>query len=106
MARHHRARAGGERGSAASGSFWLYGVHPARAALRNPGRTILRAVATEPARRELERDWRGDLDIEQRAADKIAQMVPHGAVHQGVALLCEPLPSPDLAQLIEAETPG
>lgn len=106
MARHHRARAGGERGSAAAGSFWLYGVHPARAALRNAGRTILRAVVTDGAWRELERDWRGDLETRPAATAKIAQMLPPGAVHQGVALLCEPLPSPDLAQVIEAETPG
>jgi 23S rRNA (guanosine2251-2'-O)-methyltransferase len=61
---------------------------------------------TDRAWRELEQDWRGDLETQQTATDKIAQMLPPGALHQGVALLCEPLPSPDLAQVIEAETPG
>jgi len=105
MARHRRARAWDDRRSAAPGTYWLYGTHPARAALRNPRRSILRGSITETAWRELERDWREGLDPQIIPAEKVGQMVPPGAVHQGVALLCEPLPPVDLGQLIEAGTP-
>src|SRR5207248_9032186 len=79
--------------------------HPARAALRNPRRSILRGVITEAAWRELGRDWREGLEPQIVPAEKVGQMLPPGAVHQGVAILCEPLSPLDLAQLIEAITP-
>src|ERR1700752_1837980 len=64
MARHRQRSAREHRASATGGSFWLYGLHAARAALCNPRRSILRAVVTEGTRRELERCWRGDLEVE------------------------------------------
>ena len=102
----HRRRTKDKREHAGAGSFWLYGLHPARAALRNLRRSVLRAVVTDAAWRELERDWRPDLEIQTAPAEKLGQMLPPGAAHQGVAVLCEPLPPLDLAQVIEAEPPG
>src|SRR5438067_5762719 len=86
MVRHRRARASHHHRSEAPGSFWLYGTHPARAALRNPRRSILRGVITEAAWRELGRDWREGLEPQIVPAEKVGQMLPPGAVHQGVAI--------------------
>jgi len=40
------------------------------------------------------------------APDAIGRLLPQGAVHQGVALLVEPLPALDLEQAIGAAVPG
>lgn len=106
MVRQRHRRPAEHRASIAGGSFWLYGLHAARAALRNPRRSILRARLSESAWRELEREWRPGLQAETLSAEKIAQLLPPGAVHQGVVLLCEPLPPLDLAQTIQTEAQG
>ncbi len=106
MIRQRNRRTAEHRASTAGGAFWLYGIHAARSALRNPRQSILRAVLTDGGWRELERCWQPDLPAQTVPAEKIAQMLPSGAVHQGVALLCEPLPPLDLAEVIQAEAPG
>jgi 23S rRNA (guanosine2251-2'-O)-methyltransferase len=83
------------------GTYWLYGSHAAKAALRNPRRTILRALLTEQTWLELQDAIRADLRIEICHIEKLAQTLPPGSVHQGVALLCEPLPSLDLADVLQ-----
>src|SRR6266480_4787162 len=40
------------------------------------------------------------------APDSISRMLPPGAVHQGVALLCEPLPALDLEDVLAGARPG
>ena len=75
--------------------FWLYGLHAARTALANPKRTIRRAVLTERAADEL-KPLASRVRPEILAADAVSRLLPQGAVHQGVALLCEPLPALDL----------
>jgi 23S rRNA (guanosine2251-2'-O)-methyltransferase len=88
-----------------SGAFWLYGFHAARAALANPRRTIRRAVLTDRAADELKSSL-SRVRPEALAADALARLLPSGAVHQGVALLCEPLPALDLELALEAVQPG
>jgi 23S rRNA (guanosine2251-2'-O)-methyltransferase len=98
----NRSRARAEPGS---GTFWLYGIHAARAALANPRRKILRARLVEPVWQQLKTQFPPEIPSQICQADQISQIVPPGAVHQGVALLCEPLPSVDLEEIL-ATTPS
>jgi len=86
-------------------AYWLYGFHAARAALGNPGRKVIRALLAEPVSLKL-RPLLGQVSAEISSPQKIAQVLPSDAVHQGVALLCEPLAERDLDEVIETSTPG
>lgn len=86
-------------------AYWLYGFHAARAALANPARKVVRAILAEPVLLKL-RPLLSQVPTEICNPQKIAQLLPRDAVHQGVALLCEPLPERDLDEVIEASTPG
>lgn len=91
-----QARNRSERGDSKNG-VWLFGLHPVRAALQNPARSIYSIRASRNAASEL-----ADLASERNVAiqdthpNDIAALLPPGAVHQGVALLSAPLPSPAL----------
>ncbi|HEY0283028.1 MAG TPA: 23S rRNA (guanosine(2251)-2'-O)-methyltransferase RlmB [Rhizomicrobium sp.] len=76
----------------ASDGLWLYGLHAVRAALTNPRRTVKRAVLTERAKEEIGAKLLGRIRHEVADGDAVARLAPPGAVHQGVALSCEPLP--------------
>jgi 23S rRNA (guanosine2251-2'-O)-methyltransferase len=99
---HHRGGRPPSREQISSGgkSFWLYGLHAARAALANPKRKVKRAVLNERARDELKREL-SSVPTETASPDTIARLLPPGSVHQGVALLCEPLPQLDLETALE-----
>ncbi len=88
------------------GTFWLYGIHAARTALANPRRNIRRALVTEPVWRQLDGRSERRFPIELCGLDKIGKNLPPGAVHQGVALLCEPLPALDLGEFLESHQDG
>jgi 23S rRNA (guanosine2251-2'-O)-methyltransferase len=87
---HHLAIAG----------YWIYGLHPIRAALANPRRSINRAVLTERAIDEIGRGLLASVTWEAADAAAVARLLPSGAVHQGAALLCEPLPALTIDDLI------
>jgi 23S rRNA (guanosine2251-2'-O)-methyltransferase len=104
-----------------SEGLWLYGVHPVLEALANPARTCRRLLLTEDAARRFgdriartmaERQARGAPPApaaEQRARAEIAGFLPDGAVHQGLALLAEPLAPPafeDVLERLSARPPG
>lgn len=78
----------------------LYGVHPVVEALRNPHRRFRRLLATENALRRL-REEIGDLPVEAELVrpSEIDRLLTPDSVHQGLYLVCEPLPSPDLDSL-------
>ena len=86
-------------------SYWLYGFHAARAALGNPARQVTRALLADTASAKF-RPLLGEIPTEICNPQKIAQVLPKDAVHQGVALLCEPLPERDLDEVIEASPAG
>jgi 23S rRNA (guanosine2251-2'-O)-methyltransferase len=92
--------------SNASGRPWLYGRHAVAAALANPARRHLRLLATPEAEAELARQVARPWPIrpERTDANALRAMLGDGVVHQGVALLAEPLPPPPLADLLEATT--
>ncbi len=75
--------------------IWIYGYHPAAAALANPQRKILRIIATPEAADRLRQDASVPADITARlrvmARRDIDQLVGADAVHQGIAVLVRPL---------------
>ena len=80
---------------ASPSAFWLYGAHAARAALANPRRRVRRALVSERMAAEFAKPL-GNFPSEVAGPDVIGRMLPPGSVHQGVALLCEPLTGLDL----------
>ena len=82
------------------GGLWLYGLHAVKAALANPRRKVLRAVLTERAAAEIGAKLLGRVRHEKADAETVAHLLPPGAVHQGAALLCEPLPRLSLSDAL------
>lgn len=75
------------RAAARSSAYWIYGRHAAAAALANPERRIRRVLAAG--------DAAPGVRAETADAAGIAALLPPGAVHQGLAVLAEPLaPAP------------
>jgi 23S rRNA (guanosine2251-2'-O)-methyltransferase len=89
----------------AQGGLWLYGLHTVRAALANPRRKIRRAVFTERAAADIGKAA-ARVSPEIVAPEAVSRLLPHGAVHQGAALLCEPLPARDLDDVLKAAPAG
>ena len=91
-ARHPPARS-----ATASGTDWLYGRHAVLAALRNPNRRCRRLLMTAEAERAVGDSTGTDPAPEIVERNRLNDLMP-GAVHQGVALLADPLPEPGLAE--------
>lgn len=83
--------------------LWLFGSHAVRAALANPARPCLRMVASRNAARGLPE---GVPEPEILDPDRIARLLPPGAVHQGIALLTEPLPEIPLSEACAPADPA
>ncbi|MBI5163613.1 MAG: 23S rRNA (guanosine(2251)-2'-O)-methyltransferase RlmB [Magnetospirillum sp.] len=77
----------GRGGKGGGASLWLYGLHAVTAALANPERIVRRLVATAEAARGLG----GAVQVETVEKAELDRLLPPGAVHQGVAVLVEPL---------------
>ena len=75
-----------------SGELWLYGLHTVRAALANPRRRSHRCLLTRAAAETIGEKALARVDAEIVAPDYVSRVLPPGAVHQGVALSCDPLP--------------
>jgi 23S rRNA (guanosine2251-2'-O)-methyltransferase len=90
--------------AAPSGSLWLYGMHAVAAALANPKRRVRRLLATTDAEEalaeRLPRPWR--LQAERVEKNRFQTFLTEDAVHQGLALLADPLPAADLEDAIAA----
>jgi 23S rRNA (guanosine2251-2'-O)-methyltransferase len=78
----------------------LYGWHSVTAALANPARRVRRLLTTENALRRLG-DEGIELSIEPELVrpDAIAARLTPDAVHQGLLLEADPLPSPEIEDL-------
>jgi 23S rRNA (guanosine2251-2'-O)-methyltransferase len=74
----------------------LYGWHPVAEAMRNGKRTFRRLLATENSARRLSEELDAPLPIEPEIVrpDEINRLVEPDAVHQGLYLEADPLPSP------------
>jgi 23S rRNA (guanosine2251-2'-O)-methyltransferase len=74
----------------------LYGWHTVVAALQNPARRMRRLLATENAARHLADENIPAAAPEIVRPDAIAARLPPDAVHQGLYLEADPLPSPPI----------
>lgn len=82
------------------GVLYLYGSHAVRAALENPQRRFIQLLATQNAANDLaELCQKRGLTAKIKPAEALSALLPPDAVHQGVVLQVEPLPTPDLAEL-------
>ena len=79
---------------------WIYGLHAVEAALANPRRKLHRAVLTARAAEALSAKLTGRVRVEPADIEAIGRLLPLGAVHQGVALSCDPLPTRDLDDVL------
>jgi 23S rRNA (guanosine2251-2'-O)-methyltransferase len=112
--RGQSSRRTGQGGTAAAGEIWLYGVHPVLAALANPARRCHRLLLSSDAGRRHGEALvgamakRGGTAIEPESAlpHALDQVLPAGAVHQGLALLTAPLADVALADLIAKAPDG
>jgi 23S rRNA (guanosine2251-2'-O)-methyltransferase len=82
-----------------NGNVWLWGMHATAAALANPRRKIVSALFTRNAAIRLK------LDPDALPAyatltepDAMDRRLPDGAVHQGAAILAEPLATLDISE--------
>ena len=89
------------------GALWIYGLHAVAAALANPARRLRRLALTEEAEAVLAaqtpRPW--PLGAERMERGKLDHLLGRDVVHQGVALLADPLAPPSLAQALERPGP-
>ncbi len=96
-------RAGGapyrqKRPATPEGLGWIWGRHAVEALLANPAREApKRILATAERSRGLapflaRADWAGAVRPETVDAHALSQLLPSGAVHQGLAVLAAPLP--------------
>ncbi len=93
-------------------ALWIYGTHAVLAALSNPNRRLRRLLATPRAAEVLAprisefRERRPAApELERRTREEIERELGPGTVHQGVALMADPLQGPSLAEvLLHAES--
>ncbi len=99
--RQRRARTAGREAALASppDTYWLYGQHALHAALTNPARRKLR-LAGLPAALERLRAEAAGIPCEPLDRERLATLLPPGAVEQGAAVLVEPLVPPALPTLL------
>jgi 23S rRNA (guanosine2251-2'-O)-methyltransferase len=76
----------------------IYGWHSALAALRNPRRHVRMLLLTENAHRRLAEGGMSDLPRPVEARE-IERLTGADAVHQGIAVVADPLPEPDIQML-------
>ncbi len=92
---------------APAGTVWLYGMHPVAAALANPQRRLRRLLLTEEAEAALAatqpKPW--PLASERTDRARIDHLLGRDSVHQGAALLADPLGPPPLATCLERPGP-
>ncbi len=97
----------GSRAPADDGRVRLYGVHAVEAALRNPGRTVLRLLMTENAENRLAEAVSARQTAPERVSPRdLDRLLGEDTVHQGVMLETEPLEEPDIAALAERAESG
>jgi 23S rRNA (guanosine2251-2'-O)-methyltransferase len=98
-------RADGAPGAERGDATWIYGQHAVLAALANPRRQCRRLIATPATLTMLaaaaERAATARPPIETLDRRELEKLLSPGAVHQGVALLGEPLHEPDLGDFLD-----
>jgi len=89
------------------GAVWLYGTHAIAAALANPARRLRRLLLTEDAEAAIAsvqpKPW--PLPVERTDRARLDQLLGREIVHQGAALLADPLSPASLAAVLERPGP-
>ena len=74
---------------------WLYGLHAAKEAMKNPLRKCLKVLTSlkleEEIREVLISADKADVTVQSTTTESIEAELPKGAVHQNLAVLVEPL---------------
>ena len=97
MSSHHKSAngRGGDRKNVLSQpkGIWLYGYHAVTAALQNPQRKTYRLLLSKETAAELPKGLSpASPGYESAGRAEFEQVLPKGAVHQGIAALVSPLP--------------
>ncbi len=100
-------RAPAQQGGPAGAANWLYGTHPVLAALANPHRRLRRLLLTEEAEAGLAGRLPAAMPLAAERSDRqrLDALLGREAVHQGVALLADPLAPPPLDQVLQRPGP-
>jgi len=94
-----------QRRAEAPADDWIWGWHAVEAALANPARGApIRLLATPERARQIEARFGRSNELETTDNATLAQTLPQGAAHQGVAM--RPAPLPDVALEDFAAAPG
>ena len=97
-------------GRGGPGRVWIYGRHAVESALNNPDRRVLNLICTPEAAETLSgmrrQAGRSLPETETVGRTDLEAILPEGAVHQGVAAKCEPLPERALADLLSELDPN
>jgi 23S rRNA (guanosine2251-2'-O)-methyltransferase len=105
MPRADGASGSGPTRDGRGGAVWIYGQHAVLAAIANPRRQCRRLIATPATLATLaaaaERATPARPPIEALDRRDLERLLPPGAVHQGMALLGEPLQEPDLRDFLD-----
>mgnify|MGYP000085478444 CR=1 FL=1 len=103
----------GAQGAGGGPPLWLFGVHAVLAALANPNRRPERLLLTPEAAqtwgarlREVRAPAHAALAVETVQRRDIDDLLPEGAVHQGLALRSAPLAQPALEDLLTPRESG
>lgn len=90
------------RGGKASGGVWLFGIHAVAAALVNPRRLCHRLLVTRQGEESLAGESARGSGPRAQVVDRreIDRLLPPGTVHQGVALLAEPVAETDIEDVL------
>ena len=96
-----------QQGGPAGAANWLYGTHPVLAALRNPHRRLRRLLLTDEARAALAGRLPEPMPLAAEPTDRarLDALLGRDAVHQGVALLADPLSPPPLDHVLQQPGP-
>lgn len=96
QSRRRGDRAGVDGGR--DGRYWMFGRHAVAAACANPERQVHRLLAVEAEH------WRErHAAVEAASRETIANLLPPGVVHQGVAALVAPLPALGLEETCDPD---
>jgi 23S rRNA (guanosine2251-2'-O)-methyltransferase len=97
----------GGRPQGPAGTVWIYGIHPVAAALKNPARRLRRLVLTAEAEATLAQHVPQPFSVAGERAERgrLDHLLGPDAVHQGAALLADPLPQPPLTHILERPGP-
>ncbi|RVU35247.1 23S rRNA (guanosine(2251)-2'-O)-methyltransferase RlmB [Hwanghaeella grinnelliae] len=83
----------------------MFGQHPVTAALGNPNRWVQRLLATRQGLERLaEAKNLHDISVEETDGRTLETLLPEGAVHQGLAALCDPLDPVFVEDIISDES--